>query len=138
MELVSHATDITSVSPATADTDMGSGRCFQSELWITSSENMSLYVLIFVSIDSQFLFKEKVKALNTIVLFALSPISDQSYSYPRSIGRVFVLNDVFTNLTGELLYGPTVLFWPPFRNMSFATNYAVLFLFSSSGMNKDM
>ena len=75
-------------------------------------------------------FDRKVKAL--------SPLSDQSYSYPRSIGRVFVPNDVFINLTGELLFGPTVLFWPPLRNMSFGTHFVVLFLFSSSGMNKDM
>ena len=46
MELVSHATDITSVSPATADTDQGLQAMsdVQSELWITSSENMSYMI----------------------------------------------------------------------------------------------
>ena len=96
MELVSHATDIISVSPATADTDKGLRAMsdVQSELWITSSENMSLASKCFDICTINFLVQKKVKALNTVVLIILSPLSDQSYSYPRSIGRVFFLNDV--------------------------------------------
>ena len=43
MEFVSHATDITSVSPATADTDqeLRAMSDVQSELWIISSEIIS-------------------------------------------------------------------------------------------------
>ena len=56
--------------------------------------NYVLEICVLINICTINFVQKKVKALNTVVLITLSPLSDQSYSYPRSIGRVFVLNDV--------------------------------------------